>query len=249
MPMAGKKPLHAAEKLSLPPAYTLIAIREAGDAFKYAMAIEDKSAGTLVWARRFQLAEFAVVLEPPEPLSLARTVFFAAMNALADTLVVYCPPEKPVAFEWPDTLLLDAGVIGGGRMGCPEDCGEADIPDWLVFGGMLRTAGHHLTEPGEWMRGVALSEEGIWDVHPGEIVESFARHLMSALHNWQVFGPQHELSRWAARWRRPPTPMVHMDTSGNFCRPLDAKQTEKRPLAEALLSPQWLDEETAEPWL
>ena len=106
------------------------------------------------------------------------------MNALADTLAVHCPPEKPVAFDWPDTLLLDGGILGGGRLAWSERCEEDETPEWLVFGAMLRTAGHYRTEPGEWTRGVALGEEGIWDVQPAEIVESFARHLMSALHNW-----------------------------------------------------------------
>jgi len=34
-------------------------------------------AGTLVWVRRYDLVEFAVVLEPDEPLVSARRAFFA----------------------------------------------------------------------------------------------------------------------------------------------------------------------------
>ena len=32
------------------------------------------------------------------------------------------------------------GLLGGGRLGWPADCGEDDVPAWLVFGAMLRAA-------------------------------------------------------------------------------------------------------------
>ena len=101
--MPVTKSIRAAEALDLPSVFRLITVREAGDAFTHAMKLLDKSAGTLIWARRFQLAEFAVVLEPSEPLAQARLVFFAAMNALADTLAVHCPPAKPVALIIPSS--------------------------------------------------------------------------------------------------------------------------------------------------
>ena len=242
--MALRKPFRAADALDLPPAFKLITIREAGDAFEHAAKWPDKAAGTLVWARRFQLAEFAVVLEPVEPLAEARLVFFAAMNALADTLAVHCPPEKPVAFDWPDTLLLDGGILGGGRLAWSDRCSEDETPDWLVFGAMLRTAGHYRTEPGEWTRGVALGEEGIWDVQPAEIVESFTRHLMSALHNWTEFGPRHEVSRWMERLQQPAGSNAYWDEAGNLCT-----SQETRLFAQTLAKPSWLDSKTGEPWL
>ena len=62
-----------APQLDLPPPYRLITLREVGDAFAHACAIAaDEGAGTLVYVGRFDLAEFAVVLEPDEPLRLAR---------------------------------------------------------------------------------------------------------------------------------------------------------------------------------
>lgn len=248
MMMAARKPPRTADSLDLPPAFDLITVREAGDAFKHALALPDKAAGTLVWARRFQLAEFAVVLEPSEPLSQARLAFFAGMNALADTLAAHCPPEKPAAFAWPDTILLDGGVLGGGRLAWNEGCREDETPDWLVFGAMLRTAGSYRTEPGAWTRGVALAEEGMWDVQPADIVESFARHLMFALHDWAEFGPRHEVSRWMERFHRPAGSLARLDDAGNLCEKAGAGQ-EKRLLTEALATPSWLDPQTGEPWL
>lgn len=245
MHMAVRTPIKAAEALDLPPVFRLITIREAGDAFEHARARQEKSAGLLVWARRFQLAEFAVVLEPDVPLRQARLVFYSAMNALADTLAVHCPPEKAVEFAWPDTLLLDGGILGGGRLAWPAGCGEDETPDWLVFGAMLRTAGHNRTEPGEWTRGVALAEEGIWDIQPAQIIESFARHLMAALHDWAELGPSHEVSRWMKRLQASAGSKLRLDEAGNLCGPRD-----QHPLAEALAAkPTWLDAKSGEPWL
>ena len=55
------------QALDLPPPYRLVTLRESGDAFAHACAIAgSEGAGTIVWTRRFDLAEFAVVLEPED---------------------------------------------------------------------------------------------------------------------------------------------------------------------------------------
>ncbi len=246
--MAERKPFRTVDSLDLPPAFKLITVREAGDAFRHATRLPEKAAGTLVWARRFQLAEFAVVLEPVEPLAEARLALFAAMNALADTLAVHCPPEKPVVFAWPDMILMDGGILGGGRLSWPERCAKDETPDWLVFGAMLRTARNAKAESEGWLRGTSLDEEGVWSVQPAQIVESFARHLMSALHNWGELGPRYEMARWMERFQKPAGSRAYLDEAGNLCETLGSRQ-EKRLLAEALAKPSWLNPKTGEPWL
>src|SRR5205814_8805814 len=73
--------------LDLPPPFRLVALREAGDAFAHATAHADQlGAGSLVFVGRFDLAEFAVVLEPEEPLLQARRSFCVCMTALADAV-------------------------------------------------------------------------------------------------------------------------------------------------------------------
>ena len=70
------------EPIQLPPPFTLVRLRESGDAFAHACGIAPKrGAGTLVCVGRFDLAEFAVVLEPGELLSTARRAFYAGMVA------------------------------------------------------------------------------------------------------------------------------------------------------------------------
>jgi len=84
----------------------LVALRELGDAFAHACEIAaEAGAGTLVWVRRYDLVEFAVVLEPDEPLKSARRAFFAGMNAVADAIAAHCPPEREVSFDWPDAII------------------------------------------------------------------------------------------------------------------------------------------------
>ena len=75
-------------QIDLPPGYRLVTLREVGDAFAHARThAAEVGAGTLVFVGRFDLAEFAVVLEPEEPLRTARRAFYAGMAAMADALV------------------------------------------------------------------------------------------------------------------------------------------------------------------
>src|SRR5437764_13555082 len=126
--------------LDLPPPFRQVVLREAGDAFAHACArAGELGAGTLVFVGRFDLAEFAVVLEPDRPLAAARLAFYAGMVALGDALAAGAPPEKPIGIEWPDAIQVDRGLVGGGRLAWPDGCGEAAVPEWLVFGAMIRT--------------------------------------------------------------------------------------------------------------
>src|SRR6266540_2795682 len=121
-----------APKLDLPPAFRLVSLREIGDAFAHAQKIAAaEGAGTLVWVGRFDVVEFAVVLEPEEPLAGARRAHYAAMSALADALAAHAPPEKPIAFDWPDAIRVDGGLVGGGRLAWPADAREDEPAPWL----------------------------------------------------------------------------------------------------------------------
>src|SRR3954451_19690233 len=149
------------QALDLPPGYTLVALRELGDAFAHGCDIAaEAGAGTLVGVRRYDLVEFAVVLEPDEPLASARRAFFAGMNAVADAVAAHCPPEREVSFEWPDAIRFDGGLLGGGRLGWPMHCAEDEVPAWLVFGVILRAADMaHINEV-RAAAGVTLLGEG-----------------------------------------------------------------------------------------
>src|SRR5437879_3614959 len=91
----------------------------------------------------------AVVISlPRQPRRTARRAVYAGMAALADALAVYAPPEKPIAFDWPDAVRVDGGLVGGGRLAWPAGAAEDDVPAWLVFGAMIRTVAMGEAEPG-----------------------------------------------------------------------------------------------------
>jgi biotin-(acetyl-CoA carboxylase) ligase len=181
----------AEQTLDLPPGYTLVGLREVGDAFAHGCDIAGEAgAGTLVWVRRYDLVEFAVVLEPDEPLVSARRAFFAGMNAIADAIAAHCPPERQVTFDWPDAVRFDGGLLGGARLGWPAECAEDDVPAWLVFGVILRAADMAHIEEVQAAAGVSLLSEGFELIDTDAIIESFARHLMTAFDLWKERGFQ-----------------------------------------------------------
>ena len=119
-----------------------------GDAFAHATSIADEQgAGTLVYVGRFDLAEFAVVLEPEQPLAQARGAFYAGMAALADALATHAQPTTASSIGWPDSLLVNGGLVGGGRLAGRAARARA-APSRLVFGGMTRTVSMSGVDPG-----------------------------------------------------------------------------------------------------
>ena len=178
-----------APTLDLPPPFRLVTLREVGDAMAHATEIAaEEGAGTLVHVGRFDLAEFAVVLEPDEPLWQARRAIYAGSAALADALAVHAPPERPIAFDWPDAIRVDGGLVGGVRLEWPIGADENEPAAWLVFGAMIRTVALGEEEPGLTTIATALEDEGFDGLGSGRLVESFARHLMNAIDAWSDKG-------------------------------------------------------------
>ncbi len=235
--------------LDLPPAYRLVTLREVGDAFAHAQAIAPhEGAGTLVYVGRFDLAEFAVVLEPDEPLRGARRAFYAGCAALADALAVYAPPEKPIEFAWPDAIHVDKGLVGGARLAWPAGADEEAPADWLVFGAMIRTVAMGEEGAGLHPLSAALSEEGFADAGSGRLVESFARHLMVALDAWQESGFDAVAKTYLPRLAAEPGVRRAIDSNGDLLvRRTGNRSVERRALVRALANPSWLDSATGGP--
>ena len=235
--------------LDLPSVYRLVTLREAGDAFAHAQAIAaEEGAGTLVYVGRFDLAEFAVVLEPDEPLRTARRAFYAGCVALADALAVFAPPEKPITFAWPDAIQVDRGLVGGTRLAWPQDADENAPAPWLVFGAMIRTVALGEEEAGLHPLTAALAEEGFDDAGSGRLVESFARHLMVAIDAWQESGFGKIASSYLPRLAPEKGVRRDIDENGDLLvRRIGSKEVERRALVPALATPSWLDPRTGGP--
>jgi hypothetical protein len=193
----------AERAFDLPPGYTLVSLRESGDAFAHGLAIAAQAgAGTLISVGRYDLIELAVVLEPAEPLVSARRALFVGMNATADAVAAYCPPEREADFAWPDSILFNGGLLGGARLGWPKDCAETDVPAWLVLGIMLRVVDLISAEPGAVPGTVSLMGEGFDMSQTGAIVGSFARHLMIGFDQWNEAGFDAVAGNYLARLPR-----------------------------------------------
>jgi len=242
--------LHAPE-LTLPPPFTLVTLREVGDAFAHATSIAaEQGAGTLVYVGRFDLAEFAVVLEPEEPLGKARRAFYAGMSALADALTAHAQPETAIHIDWPDALSINRGLVGGGRLGWPRGTRDDETPSWLVFGAMIRTVSMSGVDPGLHPLSTALEEEGFTDVLASQLVESFARHFMLALDAWQEQGFDAVAKDYLRRLPIEKGVRRDIDDNGDLLlRRVGTVETESKKLAPLLAKPSWLDPQMRGPRL
>jgi biotin-(acetyl-CoA carboxylase) ligase len=238
-------------ELVLPPPFTLVSLREMGDAFAHATSIAgEQGAGTLVHVGRFDLAEFALVLEPEEPLAQARRAFYAGMTALADALAAHAQPETAIAIGWPDAVYVNGGLVGGGRLGWPQGTSEAGEPPWLVFGAMIRTASMTGDEPGLNPLATDLTEEGFTDVLSSQVVESFARNFMVALDAWDEQGFAAVAKTYLPYLAKETGTRRAIDDNGDLLvRRMGEDDAERRPLLPRLAAPSWLDPATRGPWL
>ncbi len=246
---AALAPLRAA--LVLPPGFSCLTLAPEADAFAEAVArAPDLGAASVVWTPRADLLAFAVVLEPEEPLQTARLAHYMAMNALADMVAVHGPAERPLRFGWPDGLLMDHGLIGGGRLAWPQDCAETETPAWLVFGAMLRLTAPEQGETRDFAAGagIGLSEIGADTLEPSQMVESFCHHLMLASEEWARKEPKAVVKRWLDRLERKEGLRQGIEPNGDLIsRGGDGEA--RADLVAALHAAHWFDPVRREPRL
>lgn len=234
--------------LDLPPPYTLITLREIGDAHAHACKVAPQAgAGTFVWARRYDVLDIAVVLEPDEPLAAARRAFFVGMTALADALAAHCPPERALGFDWPDTITLDGARIGGGRLGWPGNCREKDDPAWLVFSAMLIAANPGPKETDLAPFSTSFEDEGFGPRACESVAESFARQLLLYFDKYESDGFAPIAASYLGRLASPGEGAQRSIGENGDLLVADKNRGGKRgrrALVPALRAPAWLDPET-----
>jgi biotin-(acetyl-CoA carboxylase) ligase len=239
----------SARTLDLPPPFRLVALREVGNAVAHACAHAGEfGAGTLVYVGRFDLAEFAIVLEPNEPLAAARLAFYAGMVALGNALAALAPPEKPITIGWPDAVYIDRGLVGGGQLAWPDRAAEDKAPDWLVFGAAIRTVSVS-GDAGLHPLATALADEGFSDAGSERLVEGFARHLMVEIDRWQERGFTPIGQDYESRLESENGVRREIDGKGDLQIRRTGKSIERRKLLPALSAPSWLDPKTGGPRL
>jgi BirA family biotin operon repressor/biotin-[acetyl-CoA-carboxylase] ligase len=182
----------------LPPVFRAVPLG-GGDPFAWALAhAGEEGAGTLAWGEDDGRFRCAVVFEPDQPAPVARTVLFAAMLALGDTLGALGPPGVPLLFEWPNRIEVNGAVAAACDVAAgPEDAG---VPSWLVLGATVALRpGSGTDEPGCDPGRTFLSEEGFGTVEAADLLELFARYLLNWVDRWQEDGFEAVRPFWAAR--------------------------------------------------
>jgi len=226
--------------IALPPPFRLLKLRETGNAFAFAQSIAaSDGAATLVLVGRFDIVEFAAVLEPDEPLRFARRAFYAGMQALTHALSALAPPQRPISIIWPDAIHIDGGLIGGGRLAWPAGADEDAVPDWVVFGALVRTT--HLTyDPAT--PSAALDEQGFSSVSGEDLVARFSRHLMSSIDAWQSVGFEVVARNYLHRLETLKGATSSIAADGDLLLQWRGMaDPERRSLREALRHPSWVD--------
>ena len=238
-PIATHRALRSVHSLDLPPPFRLVSLREAGDAFAYATAVAvEAGAGTLVQVGRFDTAEFAVVLEPEQPLRLARRVLYVGLCALGDALAACAPPERAIGFDWPDTIRVEGAPVGRVRLGWPAGANESKPSEWVVFGATVRLAAMGDAELGLQPFATALEDEGFDDASSQHLIESFARHLMAGIAVCREQGFGAIANSYGARLSLEKATRFVIDETGDLVEWRNrARRPERRSLRDALAAP------------
>ena len=166
----------------------------AGDPFGVACeAAEDADPGTVFYSPDETTFRVAILLAPEAPLGEAISVSFAAQLGLNDALGALSPPEVAVHLVWPDRIRVNGGLCGRMRVAASTEDPAAE-PDWLVIGLEVPLLPSGADEPGQTPNETCLHEEGCGTVTAGDLVETWARHMMNWLHIYMTdgFGDLHE---------------------------------------------------------
>ena len=182
---------------SLPPAYRLVALEEVDSTNAEAkrMAASGAEDGTIVWARRqtagygrqgrtWESAEgnlfLSLIVRPDRSLAEAAQLSFVTAVALGDAIGSLAPPLLEIGYKWPNDVLTNGRKVAGILLESKSDA--AQQLDWLVIGLGVNVT----TFPRETrVPATSLHAEGFpSSVAAVDLLEAFARHLLSRIDSW-----------------------------------------------------------------
>ncbi len=199
---------------SLPTAYRLVALERADSTNDTARELAQGGAedGTLVWAaeqtkgRGRQGRAWAsppgnlycsLVLRPDCPLARASELSFLAALAVGGAVGGLVPPLTDLRYKWPNDVLLNERKVAGILL---ESAAKPDgALDFLVLGVGVNivSSPKDAAFPASSMR-----EEGGEAVEVADVLESFAKHLMTWVDRWLDEGFAPVRAAWLRRaWR------------------------------------------------
>ena len=158
------------------------------------VSAEELGGGDVIWTDDPAMVELAIVLEPDVPLVRAVQMLPMTMVATADCIGALAPPQVGVMLLWPNEIRVNGASVGH-VVTAAANCEPNEIPDWLVVAISLRLRfAEGDPEPGHRHNETALAEEGCDELSNIMLIESFTRHFLTWLNNWQDegFKPVHQ---------------------------------------------------------
>jgi len=160
----------------------------------------ERGAGDVVWSRHASQIDIAIILEPDVPLGTAVQMLPLSMVAIGDCLGALTPPQVGLTFTWPGIIRLNGAHAGVMKAAAGGERDAKQVPDWMVVGLWLRHKREDKDlEPGEVPDQTWLSEEGCEDLTRTEIIESYSRHFLTWLNNWNEDGFKSVHASWLFR--------------------------------------------------
>lgn len=186
-----------------PPLLNGIAVEPARDtagAALSALAGGKASAGDVFWSQSQDRLNFAVVLEPDQPLSRSAHMLPLMLVAFGDAFGAVAPPEISVHYRWPGDILVNGAKAGAVSLAVPAGTGRDTVPDWMVLSvDVAVTLDLSVENPGELPDRTTLHEEGAGEVTSIGLLESVSRHFLTWLDTWIHDGFKDIHENWVGR--------------------------------------------------
>lgn len=175
------------EPLTFPPLLSGVAVTGAEDPFDTAcaMAALGCDGGTVVYNVQADRLRGAIVFAPEVVLEQAMAMLPLCGVGFQNALGNLAPPEVAVHLDWSGGIRVNGAGCGRLRAAASDRDPDA-VPDWLVIG--LEVPILFAGESGVNPEVTALYDEGCGEVDPGQLLESWARHVMTWLHRWDQDG-------------------------------------------------------------
>ena len=164
----------------------------------------------------------SLLLRPDRPLAEAALLSFVAAVALGEAVAAMLPPEAPIAFKWPNDLLVGGAKCAG--MLLESSAAGAGRLDWLIVGVGVNLASHPEGLP---YPATDLAAAGAPAPTPDAALETFLERFAHWRDIWsrRGFAPVRRACRHALRavFADAPPPIVRPDEVFGFapsCGPL-----------------------------
>jgi BirA family biotin operon repressor/biotin-[acetyl-CoA-carboxylase] ligase len=158
-------------------------------------------AAALFWVDRKDALDLAIVLRPDGSAKYPENVAYVGMAAVGDALGGLLPEQAPVAFEWPDRILVNDGCIGGTRLAAAPTSSIGEIPEWMVWSVLLAVEPDPEDEPGHHPDVTTLGDEFAYSelFSMADLLEAIARHFLRWTTRWQEDGFSPVRMAWMER--------------------------------------------------